>query len=223
MAGLDETKQNIAVDKAHSDAYISVSQLNNGEEMELMGLYEIANLAGVTPQAVSNWVKRKMDFPKPVATLASGPVWEGKAVRAWLGTLHSSNTRSKGAFMSEFVVDQEYTHADIVSALGGDTVSYLPQSEGRIVGGRFKAGKINPNAPYEILVGDLPRVRQKAELLAAQGGTIPVFMKEAPNRWCYHGRMECAGYETGSDAIESTAGAQDRVERVAGVLKMKDA
>jgi hypothetical protein len=52
--------------------------------MELMGLFEIARVAGVTPQAVSNWVTRKPDFPAPLAVLASGAVWEGSTVRAWL-------------------------------------------------------------------------------------------------------------------------------------------
>ena len=39
--------------------------------MDLMGLYEIAQTAGVTPQAVSNWVARKPDFPEPLAQLAT--------------------------------------------------------------------------------------------------------------------------------------------------------
>jgi hypothetical protein len=52
--------------------------------VELMGLYEIAQVAGVTPQAVSNWVARKLTFPKPLAVLASGAVWDGGVIRAWL-------------------------------------------------------------------------------------------------------------------------------------------
>lgn len=83
---------------------------------------------------------------------------------------------------------------DIHEVIGGDTMSYLPQSGSRIVGGRFKKGEMNPNAPYQIIVGDLPQVRRKAELLTSQAGIIPVFLKEGPNRWRYHGPMRVVSY-----------------------------
>ncbi len=51
---------------------------------ELIGLYEVAELAGVSPPAVANWRKRSADFPKPVADLKSGPVFRSSEVRAWL-------------------------------------------------------------------------------------------------------------------------------------------
>ncbi len=190
--------------------------------MELMGLYEIAAVAGVTPQAVSNWMTRKPDFPQPLVTLASGPVWDGSVVRTWLGSersMSSKSTREKA--MKKFVVGNEYTLDDIVTALGGDTMSYLPQLKGRIVGGRFTAD-MNPNAPYKILVGDRPQVRRKAETLAAQEGTIPVFLKEAPNRWRYHGIMRFVSYETDPQVVQATPGVDQREERVAGVLTFED-
>ena len=190
--------------------------------MELMGLYEIAALAGVTPQAVSNWMARKSDFPKPLTTLASGPVWDGSVVRAWLGrerSLPSKTTRETA--MKRFVVGDEYTLDAIVSALGGDTMSYLPQLKGRIVGGRFTTN-MNPNAPYQILVGDRPQVVRKAKLLTEQEGTLPVFLKQAPNRWRYHGIMRFVRYETDPQAVRATLGVDQREERVAGVLIFED-
>lgn len=51
---------------------------------DLMGIAEIAQLAGVTPQAVANWRARQPEFPKPVASLKSGPVFRRTQVRAWL-------------------------------------------------------------------------------------------------------------------------------------------
>ena len=51
---------------------------------ELMGIAEIALLARVTPQAVANWRARQAGFPKPVASLKSGPVFRRTQVRAWL-------------------------------------------------------------------------------------------------------------------------------------------
>ena len=174
--------------------------------MEVLGLYEIAVLAGVTPQAVSNWTIRKPDFPQPLATLASGPVWDGSVIRGWLASersIPSKSTRENA--LKKFVVGDEYTLDAIVSALGGDTMSYLPQLKGRIVGGRFTSD-MNPNAPYTILVGDRPQVRRKAELLAAQEGTIPVFLKQAPNRWRFHGVMRFVSYVTDPQVVQATPG-----------------
>ena len=52
---------------------------------ELIGLFEIASLANVTPSAVANWRKRfSTDFPAPIADLKSGPVFRGGEIRAWL-------------------------------------------------------------------------------------------------------------------------------------------
>lgn len=52
--------------------------------MDIMGLFEIAQLAGVSTQAVWNWTSRHDDFPQPVAVLKCGPIYAGPAVRAWL-------------------------------------------------------------------------------------------------------------------------------------------
>src|ERR1700691_349137 len=54
------------------------------EEQGLIGIFEIAELAGVGPSAVANWRKRSPDFPRPVADLKSGPVFRRQEVRAWL-------------------------------------------------------------------------------------------------------------------------------------------
>lgn len=55
-------------------------QLDDG----VVGLAEIAELASVTPAAVSNWRSRIADFPSPVARLRSGPVFDERQVRRWL-------------------------------------------------------------------------------------------------------------------------------------------
>jgi hypothetical protein len=51
---------------------------------DLLGIQEIADLAGVSGSAVSNWRIRAADFPTPVAVLSSGPVFNGAQIRAWL-------------------------------------------------------------------------------------------------------------------------------------------
>jgi hypothetical protein len=50
----------------------------------LMGVTEIAEVAGVTRAAVTNWRSRHRDFPSPVAELRSGPVFNAADVRRWL-------------------------------------------------------------------------------------------------------------------------------------------
>lgn len=53
-------------------------------ERKLVGISEIADLAKVTRQAVTNWRIRYDDFPKPVQTLQSGPVWDEEIIGYWL-------------------------------------------------------------------------------------------------------------------------------------------
>lgn len=45
-------------------------------ENDLIGIYEIAELANVSASAVTNWRKRFTDFPPALAELKSGPVLE---------------------------------------------------------------------------------------------------------------------------------------------------
>lgn len=51
---------------------------------DLVGLSEIAELAGVSRQAAYNWTTRYPTFPKPLAVLHCGTIWSRKRVRAWL-------------------------------------------------------------------------------------------------------------------------------------------
>ena len=53
-------------------------------EIELLGTAEIAELLGVTKQAVSNWRARDEAFPSPVAeALKAGPVWARTGIVVW--------------------------------------------------------------------------------------------------------------------------------------------
>jgi prophage regulatory protein len=49
----------------------------------LVGLAEIAAMLGVTRQRAGQLARDYDDFPKPVAELASGRIWERAAVEAW--------------------------------------------------------------------------------------------------------------------------------------------
>jgi len=57
-----------------------------------VGIYEVAKLAGVTPAAVANWRTRHADFPAPVSTLKSGPVFDIGQVKKWLKKRRPSMT-----------------------------------------------------------------------------------------------------------------------------------
>src|SRR5437016_3660579 len=189
--------------------------------MELMGLYEIARAAGVTPQAVSNWLTRKPDFPKPLALLASTAVWDGRVVRAWLAKQQLLPGGPTGRReLHQLVVGKEYPFNAIAEVFGGQSFGYLPQVGSRIVCGRFTM-EMNPNAPYEVLVGDPPGVLRKAELLVQQGGDLPVFIKAGTNRWRYHGPMEVVGLDTNRRLVRAKAKEAQR-EHVVAVLTLPD-
>lgn len=49
-----------------------------------VGINEIADIAGVSRQAVANWRVRASDFPEPALSLAAGPVFERAKISAWL-------------------------------------------------------------------------------------------------------------------------------------------
>jgi chromosome partitioning protein len=53
-------------------------------EHDLVGVAEIAQMGRVSRQAVSNWRQRHEDFPQPVQTLQSGPVWRREDVEMWI-------------------------------------------------------------------------------------------------------------------------------------------
>lgn len=190
--------------------------------MKLMGVYEIADLAGVSAQAVSNWVARRDDFPEPIARLASGNVWDGDQITKWLkdiGTLKSSNKREKA--MKSFVEGSDYSLVEIRDVIGGETMTYLPQVGKRIVCGRFTRA-MNPDAPHEVLVGNPHRVQMKAELMEEQGGSIPIFVKEVKGStsWRYQGDMKFASYSTDSKIYGPKARAAGR-DDVVGVIFFK--
>ena len=42
---------------------------------DILGLAEVAEIAGVSKQVVSNWRKRRKTFPIPYTELKMGPIW----------------------------------------------------------------------------------------------------------------------------------------------------
>ena len=56
----------------------------SGSGEDLVGINEIAEMAGRSRQVVANWRARSADFPNPIAKLAAGPVFRRSQVRSWL-------------------------------------------------------------------------------------------------------------------------------------------
>lgn len=67
----------------------------------LIGLYEIAELANVSPSAVANWRKRFGDFPAALAELKSGPVFSENQVKLWLARRQGSDVEEVELFYDE--------------------------------------------------------------------------------------------------------------------------
>jgi hypothetical protein len=53
-------------------------------DCELVGIHEVAAMAGVTTSAVANWTARYVDFPEPLAELHCGRIYDREEVQRWL-------------------------------------------------------------------------------------------------------------------------------------------
>lgn len=58
----------------------------------IVGIAEIAELAEVTKQAVSNWRLRYVHFPRPIQDLQSGPVWDREQITDWVKSFRGEET-----------------------------------------------------------------------------------------------------------------------------------
>ena len=59
---------------------------------KLLGIAEIADMARVSKQAVSNWRMRYDHFPQPLQNLQSGPVWEHEKIENWVKSFKGEET-----------------------------------------------------------------------------------------------------------------------------------
>lgn len=85
-----------------------------------------------------------------------------------------------------FIVGNAYTREEIHDEVGGQIQGFLPTVDGQVVCACLSKD-MNPNAPNEILVGNKPVVIKSAKQFAKQSSPVPVFLKNAPSEWIYHG------------------------------------
>ena len=91
-----------------------------------------------------------------------------------------------------FKVDSEYTRDEIHAQRGGSKQSYLPTRGGLVVAACLTK-KLNPLAPKVVLCGQGPVIAAAGAALAKQVEPIPVFVKQATNRWAYQGSFKPSG------------------------------
>lgn len=116
-----------------------------------------------------------------------------------------------------FQVGNKYKYDEIHEVLGGDRQFYLSQTNGKIVCGYFTS-KLNPQAPYIILVGNKPKNIEKAEILSKQEGFIPVFLKQKPDEWEYQGNFQLRTYSIDKKEIECIKKNVSNRDDITGIL-----
>lgn len=67
----------------------------------MVGVYEIAELAKVSPSAIANWRRRFDDFPSPLVELKSGPVYSESQIRLWLARKNATDANEVELFYDQ--------------------------------------------------------------------------------------------------------------------------
>ncbi len=88
--------------------------------------------------------------------------------------------------MTRFEIGHDYTRAAIHAAVGGSRRSCLPARDG-VVRAACLLATLNPQAPHVMLCGTGPQNGAAGALLAQQVVPVPIFIKQAVNRWRYAG------------------------------------
>lgn len=115
-------------------------------------------------------------------------------------------------------IGTRFTRDQIHLRYGGSKQSYLPTRDGAIVCGCFDPS-LNKRAPREIDVGKGPVVETTAQTLVGSQLTIPVFLKEAANRWRYVGMFRAVEF---SRDAEDLSAYPDRRPDAVGVLYLEE-
>jgi chromosome partitioning protein len=134
---------------------------------EMVGIAEIAALAKVSKQAVTNWRFRYESFPKPLQTLKSGPVWSREKAETWIQSFKGEETHvlsfinlkggvgktTTAVAVAEFLAQEERKHVLLVDLdpQTNATVSVISEdrwaemdADGRTVAQLFR-DRLNPH------------------------------------------------------------------------------
>ena len=94
---------------------------------DLVGLQEVADLAGVTSSAVANWRRRFLDFPAPVVELKAGPVFSSQQVQGWLNRRQAGDLTAVPRFYDQLCASRSDA-PDLVRAIE-ETVAKLADED----------------------------------------------------------------------------------------------
>ncbi|MFC7532215.1 helix-turn-helix transcriptional regulator [Actinoplanes sp. GCM10030250] len=72
----------------------------NGEPLRLVGAHEIRDMLGVSRQRAYQLAGRP-DFPKPIAKLAQGKIWNLGDIEAWISTYRAGRRPRRQATKAE--------------------------------------------------------------------------------------------------------------------------
>ena len=97
---------------------------------------------------------------------------------------------------------------------GGD--SYIRTKDGVVVGLALTQ-KYNPRAPEIVVVGDGPRIVDRAKLFLQSGLSVPTYLKRGTNAWELIGQYRALAYKTDSATIEQFRDGRPLSE-VSGIL-----
>ena len=95
-----------------------------------VSLTDIARVAGVSRSAVANWRDRHANFPKPVATPPSGPLYDRTQVKAWLAAKRPEALRSPTMPPARQFQDKVSFIWAVADLLRGD---YRPHDYGQVI------------------------------------------------------------------------------------------
>ena len=97
---------------------------------------------------------------------------------------------------------------------GGD--DYIRTKDNRVVALALNR-RLNPEAPYVVVVGIGPKIQRRAELLAGTQHAVPAYVKIETDAWDYQGEFLPAGYRRDVATIKQFCGNRDS-RKVAGIL-----
>ena len=112
-----------------------------------------------------------------------------------------------------YIEGKLYSYHETTVCFGGGDRSYLPSRGRTILGGRFKP-TMNPRAPNVVVVGNNPRVVEKANALSTGGYSIPIFLREGSNQWRYKGMYKCISHSRDPSVISANDAGRSDIDSI---------
>ena len=133
---------------------------------ELVGLSEIGQIASVTAAAVNNWKKRYSDFPKPVAELQAGVLYNREQIESWL--------KKRGKIMGAKVIS-------FINLKGGVAKTTTTVGTATVLAGEYKKRVLVVDLDPQTNCTTMLIGEDKWKELNCEGHTLASLFKDAVN------------------------------------------